>query len=643
MATKYCDHGAYGAYAAIPTWGAAQDGDGTAISVGTPSTAEIVFTGIASTGIISVLGRAITFTRVTDANTCANNLATAINASTAVATGPASFTVKSQVRNHVYARGPANGAPAGTCQIMTRQASASHAGLIAVTHTLNNVSSAATVTFAGGTGGCWGYVCSPLTTWPSALGLAGYGLFCSTTKFTGEVAEGDEVKVRSGKIIQFAANTSPALQLNNMGSFTAPVRIDIDNGVVWPVDAPNPVFEIRFVNTASYAASFETANTAHVHLKGVDYGTSKNFIVSASGNGGNQSPQILQRGSSYFEDLEFSCLSTGGNPVYRTPSHDSRGREHNRVLNCNFKWVNSVNRFIEFGNSGFVNRSELVGCNFSVSAQATPLTTSFFMANSAGARLRLESCSFTGFVSGSRLLAVGSAASSYENVLIANNCDFGGIDVIGPNFLTTPLTGQVVESEAGFRGFFASSQFGNREFAYDRSGKCYVEWVAAKSRPTLGAVLPDGVTSWSIFAVPTSVVGNISSLSPVSLPPISKRMLDAVSQPEAVRTITVNFLVESNLATWTTTDISVLVTYQSTTGGVFSESSHQVIGTALQSSDAGWSSVSWNGQTWLKKKIVFTTKKSVRAASEVTAAVNFHTPVTSETWGIILDPELLVS
>jgi hypothetical protein len=45
MADKYCDHGLY-AYAATPTWGVAQDGDGTAIGYSTsggtaPSASEV--------------------------------------------------------------------------------------------------------------------------------------------------------------------------------------------------------------------------------------------------------------------------------------------------------------------------------------------------------------------------------------------------------------------------------------------------------------------------------------------------------------------------------------------------------------------------------------------------------------------------
>ncbi len=192
----------HGTPLSVATWGECQDGDGTAKTAATPSTAEIVFTGVPSSGSIYVLGVVVTATWATSADNCANLLATAINALTTTAVGPASFTTRSQVRNHLYARGPANGAPAGTCQVMTRQGSADHAGLICFTHTLNNVSSAGTVNFSGGTGGAWGWLMNHASTiWPSAIAQDQYGLWASAFSYTGSVSGGDVVKVRSGKTI----------------------------------------------------------------------------------------------------------------------------------------------------------------------------------------------------------------------------------------------------------------------------------------------------------------------------------------------------------------------------------------------------------------------------------------------------------
>ena len=74
----------------------------------------------------------------------------------------------------------------------------------------------------------------------------------------------------------------------------------------------------------------------------------------------------------------------------------------------------------------------------------------------------------------------------------------------------------------GMMGFYSSSQYGNREFVIDRAGKLYVEWVAAKGRPTLNAKLHDGVTPWSIYATTTATAANIGRHSPAELPRIGK-------------------------------------------------------------------------------------------------------------------------
>lgn len=642
MATKYLDHGAYGAYSATPTWGNAQDGDGTLQAIGTPSTAEIVFTGIPSTGSIYVLGVVVTATWATSADNCANLLATAINALTTTALGPASFTTKSQVRNHLYARGPANGAPSGTCQVMTRQASASHAGLVAFTHTLNNVSSAATVNFSGGTGGCWGWITNTATIWASAVAITGYGIW-QAAPFTGSIAAGDVVNVRSGKTISFSGNTGYTLAIPNMGTITSPVLFVIDDSTLWS-DGAGPVIRVYHTPGGNgYSLAFTPNASASIHIKAPLYssgvrGLSFEFISTTGLSGScyvTIAPNVL------FENITFACtgtraqsqgvISAGGASVSMT------GNQLTRFKGCKFVWPGQQAAIINMGNGGYNYRAEFVGCEFSATDAATASTSIVAIHNNNYHRLTLDSCKFSGFVSGSRLIAASTTLTG-DDALFVRNCDMGGVTVLGPNLMSSV----VGEFDAGMRGFFMTTQYGTRDFVYERAGRLYVEWLASKGRPTLNARLHDGTTPWSIFAVPSNTANALGPVSPSELPRIAKIILPDADLTEGVRTAKINFLLDSNLA-WTKKDISVLFEYQMPDGTVQTYDTYDADGSALSSSSASWSATAWNSQTWVPKEFSITTPTAVKAGSEVSVYMRIHTTSTNETWGVILDPEVLIT
>lgn len=224
----------------------------------------------------------------------------------------------------------------------------------------------------------------------------------------------------------------------------------------------------------------------------------------------------------------------------------------------------------------------------------------------------------------------------------ASSCDWGGIDVWGPNFLSTTYSDPQGDSQPGASGFYTGSQFGYREFAYERPGGCYAEWRFSKGRPTLAALLFDTATPWSIYAVPGSVAANVHRHNPVELPRINKILPGAGDLPVAARTFTINLLVESTL-TWTKADLSALLTYQDSSGVIRTMSSYDPAGAALDASTASWSATSWNGQTWLKRQFSFTTPVAVAAGSEVSVVLRFHATSVSEATGIIIDPEIVVT
>lgn len=650
MAIKYCDHGAYGAYAAIPTWGAAQDGDGTAIGVGTPSTASVVFTGIPSSGSIFILGVVVTATWATSADNCANLLATAINALTTTAVGPASLTIKSQVRNHVYARGPANGAPAGTCQIMTRQASASHAGLVAFTHTLNNVSSAATVNFAGGTGGCWGYLFNHAATiWPQAVAIAGYGVWAAAMPYAGALLAGDIVKVRSNKTVALGNNPTMTTAPAAMGTLSNPIRFDIDNGTEWPADGATPVLQFNCTASAGggYGFTFGSATSisSFLHIKGVTYPSgNKNLVFSASTTGAQINiayQNVSLNMPARFENVEWQALgtpATTSSTVTATGlNNSSNAYQSASFVNCRFVWPGQSTAIINMGNGGYSYRADFYGCEFVATAMVTAATFCITLFNNNTHRLLLDSCKFTGFVTGSRLFAASSTTTG-NNTAILRNCALGNVNTLGPNTLTSASG----EMEAGERGVFITSQYGYHEFVYERAGRVYVEWVYAKQRPTLNATLHDGLTPWSIYAVPTTVAAQIGKHAPVEIPIICKQIPANADLVQGARTLTLNFLLESTV-TWTKRDISVVLTYSNTDGTVAIFDTYDPDASALDASTASWSALAWGGLSWNRKQFQVTTPTAVLPSSQIGVVVRFHTAATADTTGVIIDPEVLVA
>ena len=620
MATKYCDHGAYGAYAATPTWGAAQDGDGTAIGVGTPSTAEVVFTGIASTGVISVLGQAITFTRVTDADTCANNLATAINASTAVAAGPASFTVKSQVRNHLYARGPASGAPAGTCQIMTRQASAGHAGLIAVTHTLNNVSSPATVNFSGGTGGCFGYFINPTALWASAVAISGYGLISAVMPFTHTIAQGDVVVIRSGKTILYANDTSFSVITQAMGSLALPVTYLIDDSTVW-ADGPAPVFTISVTSTFNTIHSHASAATTFLNICGVQYASGqRNFVwdLKSSNSDSIEILAIKAQGSCRYKNIDFLgkakvALEFAGNSARKLT-----------LENCRIVWARQHGMaYVSNTNGAAV---ALIGCDF-VQTEPTALQTSIVgVGGSASGNVTLIGCRFIGFVTGSQLCNLRMAEAF---TVIFQSCDFGNVSV-----RTSSLSTLGASDSRDFSYLAGTSATGNGDFFFETTQGFY-EWQTSKGYPTLNARLADSLTAWSIYAAPSNQSSNLSSTSPFALPCITK--INTLAS--GARTLTVEFLIESVLG-WTKNEISASATYMSNSG-LQTVSNFDGTGSALEASSAAWTSTTYNGQTWLKRKFSIALP-DLLTGCEVSVQIRLHKFAANNTLGVFVDPEIVL-
>lgn len=642
--------GKYGQPLATPAWGVPQEGDGSASTPASASATVSVdmsaWTFTSGSSTFSVMGcAAITISASANSGTNAQysatyatmlaNIVAAINLATANTVNlPAGWSA-TQVRNTVFAR--ANG---NNLELMTRAGSASYNGLVALSFT--NVTGSSSQSWASGSGGAWGWLTNPKAVmWPSSVAQCGYGLFSAQLPFAGVVSAGDIIKVRAARTIVLLASLTIAPAA--MGTATSPVRFDIDNSTVWS-DGPEPVLRFSGTNQSGAALTFQPNFSCYAHFKGVNYSSGKNIRFSADVGNGGQCPVLAYRSPVLLEDVQFESNTASGSPWLNQVNSNTSPRLATTLLNCLFKWNNTTLSLIDFGLSNTSGKLRLVGTEFKAVSQSAPLAKVINPAasNPTTSRVILEGVRFTGFVTGTRLLPVSTSFTGIDSGVTATNCDWGAVDVLGPNFLGATFSDPAGDSQAGSCGFFSSSQFGYREFVYERAGACYVEWKQSKGRPTLSAVLYDGSTPWSIYAVPGSVANNVHRLGPVEIPRINKLLPDAGSLPVAARTFTVNLLVESTLS-WTKADISVLLTYQDSTGVIRTMSSYDPDAAALDTSTAAWSATSWNGQTWLKRKFTFTTPVSVAASSEVSAVLRFHTTSVAESTGIILDPEIEIA
>lgn len=640
MTTLYLDHDSYPAYALTPTWGMPQDGDGvgTAISTASATVSIDMSAATAATGnTLAIMGCVLTadaalgdgvFATGSGATLVAN-LVACINRtnSTKTITAQATGWGTPKLQDAVFAR---VGTPTTTLEIMTRCGSAQYNSSQITSSGITGLSSP--YTFSGGASGCWGYLHNvSATLWPSAIAAKGYGLF-SSAKFTAGVFNaGDELVVRSGKTLAYSGSTTVNIAGAYVGTVTAPLYVTFDDGSVWtdtePVTActfSGNYFTI-YVNGAAYLVT-----TAPKYASG-QRGLVFDLIGSAD------YAYITTGTARTFVNMDFKktggvigwVITTGGGSVLSASAlFVLKGC---RFLNSNVSTyiVTGVSNYYRF----FV---KLIDCTIEITNPVTAGTQCISMFNSAtyAQVIELDACKFVGFAAGSRLLAA-TVRTGTAQVITLKDCDMGNVTTLGPNYLAT-----AGRSLPGTDGFYMTDSFGLHQFVMDVPGCFYAEWVQANGYPTLNARLPDGLTPWSIYAVPCSTAANITKLGYVELPRLTKLLPTAVDLPEAVRTFTLNFLLESTLG-WTKADISVAIKYIGTDNVVHTYDSFAEA--ALDTSSAAWTATSWRGQTWLPKQFSLTTPEVVKAGTEVAIYIRIHTTTTPDTKAIIICPEVLIA
>lgn len=633
-------------------WGLAQEGDGLAKGASTVATAYITFSGIPS-GTISVCGVSLSPTFATSADTSANNLASAINSSSATAT-TTSFKSGCQLRDVVFARGPANGAPAGTCQIMTRGGAAAHNGLVAIAHTLTNVSGSQ-LTFTGGASGAFGYVVNTIdaTYWPSGYAKNAYGIWGSISPNFGSTDPGDVIYVRSNKVLNVDDNSGIAnMYFRNMGTGPNPVRFIIDNGTQWPADGTTPQLWLR---TGQFSGTYQF-NLCYQNINSSSYSSVYCSIEAQVNSDGTYG-------------LKFSAINTGAN-VIRTRSGISwfgtdfypenvggtytLSSDYENIApdaNCNMRFVNC--RFWATSNSTALIdckdytklTPQFENCVFQLYPSISTAHSGLINSTSAAAltALSFKSCRFAGFVTGSRMWTSSSVIGSIASYTF-HNCDFGNINNLPP--VISVNTTNLQPSRGGSRFIAMTSASGTRDFLYE-SQMGQSRWTGIRFPPYCNARLIDGTTGWTIEAIPATNAALIGVQAPHKTPTVSKINTLASGQ----RTFKIQVAIDTRLS-YTKKDVALVVHYVDTSGAIQRVTSLDSTGSALDAGTGTWSveaggtvTFGANSSTLNKYEMTITTitGKDMAINTQLDFYVEFYSPVTNTSYICLVDPELSVT
>lgn len=645
-------------------WGVPQEGDGTAKTAATAS-ATASWTLNAATAAagatISIMGATLTCVASGATNnqfnagtgtTLIDNIVTAINraGNTVTVAAQASGWRTPKVQDAVFARRTGN-----NLEVMTRAGSATYNGLTAMTHTGLTGTVPSNPTWSGGSGGCWGYLFnSSGTIWRSAIAANSYSFFANNhlAGFVGDTTSGGEdVYIRSNKTIyQYLGSSFVFPGFAATGSAANPVKYLFDTGVEWP-DGAYPQIRITATpNTSAQLGVIPQAATGNISVSFISpkydngtYGILATASPSALGWNASVSiagsPGVRVSGIDIDAQTGVTSGSNGGSAVISLPYNNSGSNGYTSVVSkCRLRSKNNMPFFVT--NTSALDY-EIFDIDCDGSGMSVPMTRAFNFssAHTSSGLITLENVRFNNLPNLSNAFDPADTCNAAMTVVMSN-ISWGTLKNKGPIF-----PGAV--SSRALRYVSAFTSYGNRDFSFD-SPVLFYDWDSNGAYPTLNAKLLDGITPWSIRVVPSRTVGAITPNSAGELPRIAKIIPDSVSLAEGVRTVNVELLIEQSLS-FTTGDVSLLICYQDTSGNVVTHDTFTPIGAALNASTAGWSGsssssqVTWSGSVVLNKfKLSTVTPSAVKAGSEMSIYVRFHSKVTSTTQVIFVDPEVVV-
>lgn len=646
MAEFFCDQGAYASdLGAAPTWGQPQEGDGSATTpAAAASIGSILFSAVPTSGAISICGATVSTTGVLAAASvaaAANALAANINATTAATTAAAAHG-QPQLRNLMFARGPAGGAPAGTCEIMMRVGSnrlntAVNANA-AIASTLNN---SPTITqFAGGSGGCWGWFLNTA----AALGVSGsigqrqHGAMAnkplvhpSATGFTAD----DTINVRTGR------NLTLTVGLNTWGALTTRdsyLNFVFDDGTVWVGDSPSSKMT---VNWEAYSASVRWVEnsqyaTYRCRKQGnfrIEHRHTSNYPMTFAVHGSSSSAF-----GAHIEGIHVIELAGGdSSQMLACEAGIYGGRFEFSLKNCLFDFsavprANLPLEFIRFSDN--VQRPSIVltGNEFRWSltgSGAAAVSVPFARSNTANA-IFFWAAQGNVFTTGSSfdltILTLGGFAPGVGAQVVCENNKGAGFPA-GPIGIPSAL----LHPNSAFL-IFDNLAIGGAAKYETRSGYAGFD----PGQPTLTSISPDG-TPWSWRAFWTTAVNSISPGRPFQLP--ANRAQSRLAT--GVRSWSQELLLDAVALAQIQGKATMEVQYVSASGVPVCDR----VPVVLASSSAVWSGAGVAPfDTWVARKFSGVTSQSVAIDSMLTFRLCLEAPISGVTTAsLLMNPEVSIT
>lgn len=641
MAELYLDHGAYGAYAAVPTWGVPQDGDGSSKDVATASaTVSINLSGAtaAAGNTFSVMGATLTCVAsgatVNQFNagsgaTLATNLADAINRTTGTATVAAQvagWNTGVLLRAAVYAR-----ATGSTLELMTRAGSDGYNGKAAVAW-VGVTGLSGPYTWSGGVGGCWGAYFNDI-----GIGANAYAIYRQGVIFA-NCAAGP--KVTRNDILWVPARDNVVQCVGTTLDYAADFNLLVDASNAKWSDTLGKKFTISLTSAASNTLDHRLLGAGRYSFRA----TVKGALVIHSGSRfansdyHNMFSFYNSSGTCYWENVLFHDESVRGvvNPCAPSFSGGGGGDKNFTMYRCEFKTARSGNtRAIGgFYNSGGAMTVLIDDCDIVYDSLVSAHPG--FLAVSKGSYR----------ITNSRLTAAAivppfskATDSTTPCVCFAENLQ--GFQL---SAMTIGFAGNTAVPFGSAEQCVAIMQHIGPLKAYRyESNSQLIDWLPGAGYPALTATMSDG-TPWSFRTVwlGGSIAHSFGAISTSVV--LTKRAPDG----DAARTVTMELLLNSvNASVVTNAMLAMDLTYTDDTGAVRVETTRKAnwlfeAGTALAASTADWTMNSY-AATHVPRKISIATTYPIKGGSDVVAKLVMLAPSPSTGTDLFVEPELGIS
>jgi hypothetical protein len=672
--------------AATPTWGVAQDGDGTAAGTATPATVGIdMSSATAGAGdTFTVMGAVLTCVASGAGNnefnagtgtTLIDNLVTAINRASNTVTIAAQATgwATPKVQDAVFARRNGN-----NLEIMTRAGSSTYNSSQVAQSGIGGVTGP--WTFSGGAGGAWGYaVNGRAVIWPSGVALLTYGTLAGNV-LAGNTRPGDVIHYRSargGNDTYVSTYASVGISLFPFtGDAAQPVIHLIDNGTKWSGD--DGTFYLTTGGSNTMQVVVGSASKLCIVQGRPKANDDKSFVYWLRNQYTSGRGLLLGAGSKY-KNIEFrTSSSTDGTASYGTFTP--------RVLHSNgntLYWDGTTIPFVfedctwtmAYANGAGLLRGaaylhhgaiDFVNNVFRAAANTVAVTAVYIaVGNTTQTKpphFRFIGGKAYGWVAGCSFLSGMATAdndASRSGVIEIRDFDFGTLQpgtwetFSGTAHIsvdTSANSNYYRLSENNHNRFLITSIAAGRRFYY-KNATHETSWNPASSWPTLNAQLPEvygsSQSAWVYRVITNSVSGICTPYHP--LDPV--RLVKFNTSGQGVKTFTLNYLVDQTIDTvgapLNNCDVVLEARYVDSTGVVRIERSWEPLQaiSAAQNGSTSWSVMSYDISSvrhdYNAKQASLTTTYQVKADSEVLfrVLIGRRSP-TVDDW-FFVDPEVL--